>query len=67
LQSALRLTVGFSNFTLNRNKSVISEPKFCHLNIKLKLSVSNFSLFITIHNVFVFVDSKSYVSVTNQN
>jgi hypothetical protein len=33
----------------------------------MNLTISNFSGFITIHNVFAFVDSNSCVSVTNQN
>ena len=35
--------------------------------MKLKLTVSNFSFLITIHNAFVFIDSKSSASVTIQN
>jgi len=35
--------------------------------MKMKLTISNFSLFITIHTVFVFVDSNSSVLVTIWN
>jgi hypothetical protein len=57
----------FRKFIVNCNKSVISVQQICGLNIKIKLTVSNFPFFVTIHNVFVFVDSKNSISVTIQN
>jgi len=33
----------------------------------IKLTISDFSFFITIHNAFVFVDSYSSISVTIRN
>jgi len=35
--------------------------------MKIKLTASDFSLFITIHNAFVFVDLNSFISVKIQN
>ena len=46
---------------------------FCPTNlsfkhyIKIKLTLNHFSLFITMHDVLVFVDSNSTILVTSQN
>ena len=51
LRSAPSLMVEFSNIYCELQQ-------ICHLNIKIKikLTVTNFSLFVIIHNVFIFVD-----------
>jgi hypothetical protein len=65
LQSALWMTVGFSNISLEAQQIY----HFCVTNLSLKhkitvksklnIRVSNISFFITIHNTFVSVDSKA--------
>ena len=60
----------FLTFMANCNKFCHFCVKICHLSVKLnfiKLTVSNFSFFITIHNDFIFVDSYSSISVTIRN
>ena len=49
-------------------KHLLWTEKF-HFNIKIKikLTLSNFCFFITIHNDFVFADAKSSITVTIQN
>jgi len=55
---------GFSNiyYELLTNRSFKHE-----ITIKFDLTKSNLSFFIAVHNVFVFVDSNSSISVTIQN
>jgi hypothetical protein len=72
LQSALRMTVGFSDIygKVRQNYHLcVTNLSFKHkrtVKSKINFTVSNISFFITIHNVFVSVNSNSSLSVTIQ-
>jgi len=61
----------FLTFIVNRNKSVISVQKNLSFKYRIKIKIQsaliNFSFFITIHNVSVFIDSNSCTLETIQN